>query len=136
MSGSDAGSFLSIFENTFLLNTSGGCFYQFQSPWIHKVSDANELLTLLLISVFLVLVSIFFFFFFFRLLFSASTSFPLHSNGFFNIRYIILFWQRRIETSLCLNQPISFCANLYRNNHGETSVLLSLGSIGLTKVEI
>ena len=69
-------------------------------------------------------------------LFSASTSFPLHPDGFFHIRYIILFWQRRIETSGCLHRPISFCANLYHNNHRVTSILLSLGSIGLMKVEI
>ena len=46
------------------------------------------------------------------------------------------FWQRRIGISWYLDQPISFCANLYRNKHRITSILLSLESIGLAKVEI
>ena len=49
---------------------------------------------------------------------------------------LYFFWQRRIEISWYLDQPISFCANLYRNNHSLNSILLSLGSIGLMKVEI
>ena len=97
-----------------------------QRQWCKWIS---ELLTILLISTLLVLVGI-------LCLFSASTSFPLHPDGFFNIRYIILFWQRRIEISWYLDQPISFCTNLYRNNLSITSILLSLGSVGLTKVEI
>ena len=46
------------------------------------------------------------------------------------------FWQRRIEITWYLNQPISFCANLYRINHRVTSILLRLWSIGLMKLEI
>ena len=46
------------------------------------------------------------------------------------------FWQRKLETRRYLDYSISFCANLYRNNHRITSILLSLGSIGLEKVEI
>ena len=57
-------------------------------------------------------------------------------RDFFNIWLSILFWQRRIEISWYLNYLISFSANLYRNNHRITSILLSLGSIGVDKVEI
>ena len=49
---------------------------------------------------------------------------------------LYFFWQRRIEISWYLNQSISLCANLCNNNHRITSILLSLGSIGLMKVEI
>ena len=50
--------------------------------------------------------------------------------------YILsFFWQRRIEISWYLDQSIFFCANLYRNKHRTTSILLSLRSIGLTKVD-
>ena len=40
-------------------------------------------------------------------------------------------WERRIEISWYLNQPISFCANLYRNNHRKNNILLGLRSTGL-----
>ena len=46
------------------------------------------------------------------------------------------FWQGRLEIRQYLDYSIFFCANLYRNNHRITSILLSLGSIGLEKVEI
>ena len=49
---------------------------------------------------------------------------------------LYFFWQRRIEISWYLDQPISFCANLYRKNHRITTILLSLGPLGLMKVEI
>ena len=62
----------------------------------------------------------------FRCILAASLKYDL----------IYFFWQRRIEVSWYLDYPISFCANLYCNNHTITSILLSLRSTGLEKVEI
>ena len=49
---------------------------------------------------------------------------------------IYFFWQRRIEVNWYLDYQIFFCANLCRNNHIITSILLSLRSTCLEKVEI
>ena len=69
-------------------------------------------------------------------LFLASTNFPLHLDGFFNIWYSIHFLTKRIETSWYFDWPISFCANIYRNNDKITNILLSLGAIGPAFEEI
>ena len=56
--------------------------------------------------------------------------------------FCVCFWQAQAfhcisAASLTFDAAyFFFCANLYRNNHRITSILLSLGSIGLEKVEI
>ena len=142
MSDSDTGPFLSILQNfqehLFYWTPPVVAFSNFKAPgfteaviqmnfWItHGLAHLNTLSYSL---------HFYFYFYFFVFLFSASTSFLLH-HDFFNIRHIILFWQRRMEINWYLHQPISFCANLYLKNHRITSILLSLGSIALMKVEI
>ena len=122
--------FCKIFKNTFFTEHLRWLLFPILKPldsqrqWCKWIS---ELLTILLISTLLVLVGI-------LCLFSASTSFPLHPDGFFNIRYIILFWQRRIEISWYLDPPIYFCANHYRNDHRITSILLCYESGDITSL--
>ena len=89
-----------------------------------------QLFTILVISALLVLVGIFVF------IFWQAQGFRCTSAASLTFARTQFFWQRRIEVSWYFNYPISFCANLYRNNHRITSILLSLGSIGLEKVEI
>ena len=100
-----------------------------QRQWCKWIS---VLLTVLLISTLLVLVGIFVFIFGKHKLSIASRRRRLLEHYI----YYTFFWQWRIEISWYLDQPISFCANFYRNNHRITSILLGLGSIGLMKMEI
>ena len=62
----------------------------------------------------------------------------LSSNWHFCVYFCYTLSTKNDRNKLLLGQPISLCVNLYRNNHRDrvTSILLSLGSIGLTKVEI
>ena len=122
--------FCKIFKNNFFIEHLRWLFLPVlkqldsQRQWCKRIS---ELVKILLISTLLVLVGIFVFVFgkHWRIS-AASLTFDI----------IYFFWQRRIEVNWCLDYPISFCANLYRNNQRITSILLSLRSTGLEKVEI
>ena len=101
-----------------------------QRQWCNRIS---ELFKILLMSTLLVLVGIFVFIFGKHKLSVASHKLSVASLTF---DIINSFWQRRIEVSWYLDYLISFCVDLYHNNHRITSILLSLRSPGLEKVEI
>ena len=97
-----------------------------QRQWCKWIS---ELLTVLLIST---LSSNWHFCVYFR----QAQAFRCITTASLTLDILYFFWQRRIEISWYLDHPIFFRANLYRNNHRITSILLSLRYIDLVKVEI
>ena len=121
--------FCKIFKNNFFIEHLSWLFLPVlkqldsQRQWSKRIS---ELVKILLISTHLVPVGIFVLAQALRCISAASLTFDI----------IYFFLQRRIEVNWYLDYQIFFCANLCRNNHIIISILLSLRSIGLEKVEI
>ena len=132
--GREDSSFSVIFakfpRTPFLLNTSDGCFFQ-ASGFTEAVMQMNFWITHNLAHLSILSSS-----WHFCVYLRQAQVFCCIATASLTLDILYYFWQRRIEITWYLNQPISFCENLYRNNHRVTSILLSLGSIGLMKLEI